>query len=88
MMTVTYICRGAKNKVANYSILFIYLLFFYIDFFNAFFWAFHNKESSQTREKNHQKNLGSSQKMWLFLLHFFPPSVVLFDFFIAFLGVS
>jgi hypothetical protein len=90
MTKVTYICRSAKKKVVTYFI-FIFIFIFY-RFFRGAFRAFRNKGSSKTRKQKIEKtHLGSSEKKAAFFssfLHFFSPSVVLFDFFIECLGVS
>jgi hypothetical protein len=60
-------------------------LFFSLIFLSRF-WA-HQKKwifiafFKNTKTKIKQKHLGSLQKMWLFFLRFFSPSVVLLDFF-------
>jgi hypothetical protein len=55
--------------------------FFFVDFCHVF-GHFVTRGVQKHDEKQLKKiHLGSSQKMWLFSLHFFSPSVVLFDFF-------
>jgi hypothetical protein len=93
MTKATYICRSAKKKVVTYFILFLFLFLFFIDFFKGVFWAFRNKVSSKTRKKlffrKSPSRLITKNAAFFSSVFFFPPSVVLFDFFyIAFLGVS
>ena len=89
MTKVTYICRSAKKKVATYFILFLFLFLFLSIFLKGVFGAFRNKGSSKTRKKLFSKKSISAhhKKCGFFPLRFFfPPSVVLFDFFYRVFG--
>jgi hypothetical protein len=89
MTKVTYICCSAKKKVVTYSVLFLFLFLLFIDLFQRVFWAFCNNGSSKTRkQKIPKQSIWAHHKKCGGVFSFFSPSVVWYDFFIAFLGVS
>jgi hypothetical protein len=69
MTKVTYICRGAKQKVVTCSILFLFLFFY--ELFCAFFLAFRKKGSSKTRKKIKKSIWAHHKKCGFFFRPFF-----------------
>jgi hypothetical protein len=73
-----------QNKIVAYFILFYFCFCFLIDFSNRVFLAFRNKGSSKTRyfpPQNNPSGLINKKRGFSPLRFFFPPSVVLLDFY-------